>query len=35
MTHEMSLKNCNAYNAEDILSLGTKGSKVKIRGVKA
>lgn len=35
MTHEMRLKNCNAYNAEDILSLDTKGSKVKIRGVKA
>ncbi len=35
MTHEMRLKNCNAYNAEDPLSLGTKGSKVKIRGVKA
>ena len=31
----MRLKNCNAYNAEDILSLGTKGSKVEIRGVKA
>ncbi len=35
MTHEMSLKNCNAYNAEAPLSLGTKGSNVKIRGVKA
>lgn len=35
MTHEMSLKNCNAYNVKDPLSLGTKGSKVKIRGVKA
>lgn len=35
MTHEMRLKNCNVYNAEDILSLGTKGSKVEIRGVKA
>lgn len=35
MTHEMSLKNCNAYNVEDPLSLGTKGSKVKIRSVKA
>lgn len=34
MTHEMRLKNCNAYHAEDILSLGTKDSKVKIRGVK-
>jgi len=35
MTHEMRLKNCNAYNVESPLSLGTKGSKVKIRGVKA
>ena len=35
MTHEMRLKNCDAYNAEDILNLGTKGSKVKIWGVKA
>lgn len=35
MTHEMSLKNCNAYTVEDPLSLGTKGSKVEIRGVKA
>ena len=35
MTHELSLKNCNAYNAEAPLSLGTKGSKVKIRGIKA
>lgn len=35
MTHEMSLKNCNAYNVEAPLSLGTKDSKVKIRGVKA
>lgn len=35
MKHKMRLKNCNAYNAEDPLSLGTKGSKVKIRGVKA
>lgn len=35
MTHEMRLKNCNAYNAEVPLSLGTKGSKVEIRGVKA
>ena len=35
MTHEMSLKNCNAYNAEAPVSLGTKGSNVKIRGVKA
>ena len=35
MTHEMRLKNCDAYNAEDILGLGTKGSKVEIRGVKA
>ena len=35
MTHEMRLKNRNAYHAEDILSLGTKGSKAKIRGVKA
>lgn len=35
MTHEMSLKNCNAYHAESPLSLGTKGSNVKIRGVKA
>ena len=32
MTHEMRLKNCNAYNVEAPLSLGTK---VKIRGVKA
>lgn len=35
MTHEMRLKNCNAYHVEEPLSLGTKGSKVKIRGVKA
>ena len=35
MTHEMRLKNCNAYNAEAPLSLGTKGSKVESRGVKA
>lgn len=35
MTHEMSLKNCNAYHVEAPLSLGTKGSKVEIRGVKA
>ena len=35
MTHEMSLKNCNAYNAEAPLSLGTNGSKDKIRGIKA
>ena len=35
MTREMRLKNCNAYHAEDPLSLGAKGSKVKIRGVKA
>ena len=35
MTHEMRLKNCNAYNVEAPLSLGKKGSKVKIRGVKA
>lgn len=35
MTHEMRLKNCNAYNFEAPLSLGTKGSKVKIWGVKA
>ena len=35
MTHEMRLKNCKAYNSEAPLSLGTKGSKVKIRGVKA
>lgn len=35
MTHEMSLKNCNAYTVEAPLSLGTKGSKVEIRGVKA
>ena len=35
MTHEMRLKNCNAYNAEAPLSLGTQGSTVKIRGVKA
>ena len=28
-------KDCNAYNAEAPLSLGTKGSNVKIRGVKA
>lgn len=35
MTHEMRLKNCNAYNVEAPLRLGTKGSKVKIRGVKA
>lgn len=30
MTHEMRLKNCDAYHAEDILGLGTKGSKVEI-----
>ncbi len=35
MTHEMRLKNCNVYHAEEPLSLGTKGSKVEIRGVKA
>ena len=35
MTHAMRLKYCNAYNAEAPLSLGTKGSKVEIRGVKA
>lgn len=35
MTHEMKLKNCDAYNAADILNLGTKGSKAQIRGVKA
>ena len=35
MTHEMRLKNCNAYDFEAPLSLGTKGSKAKIRGVKA
>ena len=35
MTHEMRLKNCNDYHAEAPLSLGTKGSKVKIRSVKA
>lgn len=35
MTHEMRLKNCNVYNVEAPLSLGTKGSNVKIRGVKA
>lgn len=35
MTHEMRLKNCNAYHVEAPLSLGTKGSKVEIRGVKA
>lgn len=35
MTHEMRLKNCNAYTVEAPLNLGTKGSKVKIRGVKA
>lgn len=35
MTHEMRLKNCNAYHAEGPLSLGAKGIKVKIRGVKA
>lgn len=35
MTHEMRLKNCNAYTVETPLSLGTKGGKVKIRGVKA
>lgn len=35
MTHEMRLKNCNAYDFEAPLSLGTKGSKVEIRGVKA
>ena len=35
MTHEMRLKNCNAYHVVDPLSLGTKGRKVKIRGVKA
>lgn len=35
MTHEMRLKNCNAYTVEAPLSLGAKGSKVEIRGVKA
>lgn len=35
MTHEMRLKNCNVYNVEAPLSLGTKDSKVEIRGVKA
>lgn len=35
MTHEMRLKNCNVYNVEAPLSLGTKGSKAEIRGVKA
>ena len=35
MTHEIRLKNYNAYNVEAPLSLGTKGSKVEIRGVKA
>ena len=35
MTHEIRLKNCNVYNVEAPLSLGTKGGKVKIRGVKA
>lgn len=35
MTHEMRLKTCDAYSAADILCLGTKGSKVKIRGVRA
>lgn len=35
MTHEMRLKNCDAYNAADILNLGTKGSKAQIRSVKA
>lgn len=35
MTHEMRLKNCNAYHVEAPLSLGTKGSKIKIRSVKA
>lgn len=35
MTHEMRLKTYDAYNAEDILNLGTKGSKVEIRSVKA
>ncbi len=35
MTHEIRLKNYNAYNVEAPLSLGAKGSKVKIRGVKA
>lgn len=35
MTHEMRLKNCNTYHVEAPLSLGTKGSKVEIRGVKA
>lgn len=35
MTHEMRLKNCNTYTVEAPLSLDTKGSNVKIRGVKA
>ena len=35
MTHEMRLKNCNTYHVEAPLSLGTKSSKVKIRGAKA
>ena len=35
MTHEIRLKNCNAYTVEAPLGLGTKGSKVEIRGVKA
>ena len=35
MTHEMRLKNCDAYNAADILGLGTKGSKAQIRGIRA
>ena len=34
MTHEMRLKTYDAYNAADILGLGTKGSKAQIRGVK-
>lgn len=35
MTYEMRLKNCNAYTVEAPLGLGTKGSNVKIRGIKA
>ena len=35
MTHEMRLKTYDAYNAADILGLGTKGSKVEIRCVRA
>lgn len=35
MTHEMRLKTYDAYSAADILGLGTKSSKVEIRGVKA